>query len=69
MWATATEKKTGPRFGSVRSYGFFRSYRPDLQTLLVGGMWVRRMGTPFISVVSTRYPPCKQLLGSGSEGC
>jgi hypothetical protein len=33
MWATATEKKTGLRFGPVRSYGLFRSYGLDLETL------------------------------------
>jgi hypothetical protein len=33
MGATTTDKKTGPRFGPVWSYGDFRSCRLDLETL------------------------------------
>jgi hypothetical protein len=36
MWATTTEKKTRLRFGPVRSYGLFRSYGLDLETLGTG---------------------------------
>jgi hypothetical protein len=33
MGATATDKKTGPQFGPVWSYGDFWSCRLDLETL------------------------------------
>jgi hypothetical protein len=57
MGATATDKKTGPRFGPVRSYGDFWSCRLDLETLrqIVGLELERDVEAATLKIKQSQY--------------